>query len=172
MKKGIIDIRWVPTPTRQRLVTSRKRTLRRRSVRAARSVWSGHRSCVIESRNFQYCPGLPDRCRGDRTVRHATTMSRGAGPGSESGAEVRVDIPGTCEGLPLPELNSRNGMKPVEQRPGLRNASAVGATAKQAEDSGYCHPSSRQGWRDGCAGRLSRLIVAFESWETPTGRSQ
>ena len=171
MKKGIIDIRWVLTPTRQRLVTSRKRTLRRRSVRAARSVWSGHRSRVIESRNF-YCPGLLARCRGDSSTQHVMTMSCASGPGSESGAEVCVDIPGTCEGLPLPETVSRDGMKPANQHPGQHKDFRLSAVAKRAGESGYCILSPRQEMRDGCAGRLSRLIVAFESWETLTGRSQ
>jgi len=50
--KDTIDLRSVLTLTRQRLVASRKRTLRRHSVRVARSVWSGSRSCVVECRNF------------------------------------------------------------------------------------------------------------------------
>jgi hypothetical protein len=52
MMKGTLDIRRVLTPARQRVVAIRKRTLRRRSVRAARSVWSRLLSRVIEYRNF------------------------------------------------------------------------------------------------------------------------
>ena len=173
MKKGITDVRWVLTPTRQRLVTSRKRTLRRRSVRAARSVWSGHQSRVIESRNYADCLGLPVCVRGDRIAPMAMTITGAAGPGSWSGAEVRVDIPGTRETLPLPEVKCRNGMQPADQRPGLRSASAVYAVANDAENAGYRCPSLRRGDRDGeYAGCLSRIIVAAESWETRTGRSQ
>lgn len=173
MKKGIIDIRRVATPARQRLVTSRKRTLRSRFARAARSVWSGHRSRVIESRKFTHRPGLPDCARGDCITLTAMTMGSVAGPGSESGAEVRVDIPGTCEGLPLPGKEIRNGAIPDEQRPGSREVFPLSAAAKQRKGSGYRRPSQWQGRRDGeNAGRLSWPIVATESRETPTGRSR
>jgi hypothetical protein len=172
MKKGIVDIRWVATPTRQRLVTSRKRTLRSRSERAARSVWSRYESRVVESRKFTQRPGLPDCAREDCIALTATTMGSAAGPGSESGADVRVDIPGTCEGLPLPDEERRNGMIPDEQRPGSRAAFPPSAAAKQRKESGYRRPSRRRGRRDGeIAGRLSRPIVALESRETSTGGS-
>ena len=89
-----------------------------------------------------------------------------------SGAEVYRGILGTCEGLPLLDLNYRNWMTPVEQLPGLRKILSLSVTAKQEKGSRYCRSSSRQERRDGeIVGRLSRLIVAFESGETLLGRS-
>jgi hypothetical protein len=156
MIKGTIDTQWVSTPTRQRLATSRKRALRRRSVRAARSVCSEYQSHVIEPRKFDNRWGLPDRVRGDSIAQAATAMACMARPGSESVAEVYGGILGTCEGLPLlDEKISRNGMKPSEQWKAL----------------GYWCPSPRQGRQEGASGRLSRLIVAFESRVTLPGRS-
>jgi len=170
--KGTIDTQWVATPTRQRLATSRKRALRSRPVRAARSVCSEYRSHVIELRKFDDRWGLPDRVRGDSITRAAKAMVRVARPGSETVAEVYGGIPGTCEGLPLPvDKQSRNGMKPSEQRPGPWGTFPFPAAAKQWEASGYQRPSSRQGCWDGVSGRLSRLIVAFESRVTLLGRS-
>jgi hypothetical protein len=172
MMKGRIDTQWVATPTRQRLATSRKRALRSRSVRAARSVCSEYRSRVIEPRKFDNRWGLPDRVRGDSIARAAKAMARVTRPGSESVAEVYGGIPGTCEGLPLPvDKQSRNGMKPSEQRPGLREVFPSLAATKHRKASGNRCPSSRQGCRDGVSGRLSRLIVAIESRVTLLGRS-
>ena len=170
--KDTIDTQRVTTPARQRLATSRKRTLRSRCVSAARSVWSEHQSCVTEFRKFVDCLGLSDCVRGDSTAQNDMAMICAAGPGSSSGAEVYWGILGTCEGLPLLDLNCRNRMKPVEQPPGLRKAFSLSVTAKQEKKSRYCRSSSRQERRDGeIAGRLSRLIVAFESRETFLGRS-
>ena len=119
MMKGTIDTQWVTTPTRQRLATSRKRALRSRSVRAARSVCSEYRSRTIEPRKFIARWGLPDHVKGDSIALAATAMASEARPGSETVAEVYGGIPGTCEGLPLPvEKQPRNGMQPSEQRPG------------------------------------------------------
>ena len=172
MMKGTIDTQWVTTLTRQRLATSRKRALRRRSVRAARSVCSEYQSRVIEPRNDYPRWGLPARLRGDSIARDAKAMTRVARPGSESGAKVYGGIPGTCEGLPLPvEKQSRIGMQPSEQRPGPWGAIPRPAAAKHWNASGNRRPSSRQGRRDGASGRLSRLIVAFESRVTLLGRS-
>ncbi|VGO21958.1 hypothetical protein SCARR_04038 [Pontiella sulfatireligans] len=170
--KDTIDTQRVTTPARQRLAASRKRTLRSRCVSAARSVWSEHLSCVNESRNFVDCQGLPVRVREDNIARNAMAMERAARPGSTSGAEVYWGILGTCEGLPLLGWKYRNGMRPVEQRPGLREVFSLPAAAKQGKKSGYRRSSLRQERRDGeIAGRLSRLIVAFESRETLLGRS-
>ena len=170
--KDTIDTQRVPTPARQRLAASRKRTLRSRCVSAARSVWSEHLSCVTESRNFVDCQGLSDRVRGDSTAQNVMAMDCAARPGSTSGADVYWGILGTCEGLPLLDWKYRNGMKPVEQRPGLREVFPSPVTAKQGKKSGYRRSSLRQERRDGeIAGRLSRLIVAFESRETLLGRS-
>ncbi len=172
MMKGTIDTQWVATPTRQRLATSRKRALRSRSVRAARSVCSEYRSRVIEPRKFDNRWGLPDRVRGDSIARAAKAMARVTRPGSETVAEVYGGIPGTCEGLPLPvDKQSRNGMKPSDQRPGLREVFPSLAATKHWKASGNRCPSSRQGCRDGVSGRLSRLIVAIESRVTLLGRS-
>lgn len=172
MKKDTIDTRWVTTPIRQRLVTSRKRALRSRSVRAARSVCSEYRSRVIERRNFDDRWGLPVRVRGDSIAPAARTMAGVARPESEGGAEVRVGILGTCEGLNLPvKIESRNGMNPSEQRPGPRTVFPCALVAKRWKVAGYQRSSSRQERWDGVSGRLSRLIVAFESRETLLGRS-
>ena len=172
MMKGTIDTQWVATPTRQRLATSRKRALRSRSVRAARSVCSEYRSRIIEPRNFDNRWGLPDRVRGDSIAQAAMAMARVTRPGSESLAKVYGGIPGTCEGLPLPvDKQSRNGMKPSDQRPGPQGAFPFLAAAKPWKTSGYRRPSPRQGRRDGVSGRLSRLIVAYESRVTLLGRS-
>ena len=172
MKKGTIDTQWVATPTRQRLATSRKRALRSRSVRAARSVCSEHQSRVIESRKLVDCRGLPDRVRGDSIAQTVMAMVCMARPGSEIGAKVYGGILGTCEGLPLlDEMKSRNGMKPSEQRPGPWDDFPFPMAAKRRKALGYWSPSSRQGRQEGASGRLSHLIVAYESRVTPPGRS-
>ena len=170
--KDIIGTQWVPTPTRKRLVTNRKRTLRSRSEKAARSVWSECESCMTESRNFVDCQGLPVRVRGDNIARNDLTMDRATRPGSASRADTYWGILGTCEGLPLLGLNYRNGIKPVEQFPGHHKTLLSWGVAKKMKRPRYDHPSLRQGGLDGeIVGRLSRLIVAFESRETLLGRS-
>ena len=172
MMKGTMDTQWVATPTRQRLATSRKRALRSRTVRAARSVCSEYQSRDIEPRKFDDCWGLSDRVRGDSIALAAKAMASEARPGSESVAEVYGGIPGTCEGLFLPvDKQSRNGMTPSDQRPGLQGGFPHPAAAKPWKASGYRRPSHKQGRRDGMTGRLSRLIVAFESRVTLLGRS-
>lgn len=172
MKKGTIDTQWVTTLTRQRLATGRKRALRSRSVRAARSVCSEYRSRTIHPRKFLDRWGLPYHAMGDSIALAATAMASEARPGSETVAEVYGGIPGTCEGLPLPvEKQSRNGMQPSEQRPGLWGGFPPPSAANHWKASGYRRPSSKQGRRDGASGRLSRLIVAFESRVTLLGRS-
>lgn len=125
---------------------------------------------TVESRNFDNRWSLPARVRGDSIVLSAKAMGGVIRPGSESLAEVHVGILGTCEGLNLPE-ESRNGMNPSEQRPGLQPAFPGAVRAKQWKESGYRCSSSRQEYRDGASGRLSRLIVAFESRETLLRRS-
>lgn len=98
-------IRWVITPTRQSLADSRKRTLRSRTVMAARSVWSRSRSRVIESRNLNHCPSLLSLDTGGSTGQSAVrpsgntrqAMDCEVGPGSESGADACVDSLGTRE---------------------------------------------------------------------------
>ncbi len=172
MMKGRIDTQWVTTPTRQRLATRRKRALRSRSVRAARSVCSECQSRVIEPRKLVDRWGLPASVRGDSIALAAKAMASVVRPGSRSRAEVYGGIPGTCEGLLLPVDNyARNGMSPSDQRPGLREVFPSLAATKHRKASGNRCPSSRQGCRDGVSGRLSRLIVAFESRVTLLGRS-
>lgn len=142
------------------------------SERVARSVWSEHQSRVTESRNFADCQGPSGRVRGDSIALNDVAMDSAARPGSTSGAEVYWGILGTCEGLPLPVDNNRNGMNPVEQRPGLQRTFLFTAVAKPEEETGYCHSSLKRACQDGAtAGRLSRLIVALESKETLLGRS-
>ena len=172
MKKGTIDTQWVITPTRQRLATSRKRALRSRSVRAARSVCSEYRSRTIHPRKFLDRWGLPYHAMGDSIALAAMAMASVARPGSGSRAEVYGGIPGTCEGLLLLVDNqSRNGMTPSDQRPGSQGGFPLSAAAKPWKASGYRHPSHKRGCREGLSGRLSRLIVAFESRVTLLGRS-
>lgn len=142
MRKYTSDTRWGINPTRQRLATSRKRTLRSRSARSARSVWSEYQSCVMESRKLALRRGFSVRTRGNSTVSTAIAMGDAARPGSVSGAKVYRGISGTCEGLPLPDGKS-----------------------------GYRFSSLRRGNREGAAGRLSLFIVAMESRVTQLGRS-
>src|SRR2546421_7827561 len=90
------DTQWVNSPTRERLETTRKRTLRRVPVRGARSVWSECQSRVIESRKFADRLGLPACARGDSIATHVVRRSGkpdagqvcGDRPGSESRAEA------------------------------------------------------------------------------------
>jgi hypothetical protein len=172
LEKYTKDTRWVAKPIRQREVTSRKRALRSRPVRAARSVCSECQSRVIESRNFDNSLGLSDRDKGDRIGPSVKDLDGPAGPGSESRAEVYGGILGTCEGLGDPaDKRSRNGMKPREQRPGSSAIFHSRWAAKQKEAVGYRNSSSRQELWDKPVGRLSSLIVAPESRETLLGRS-
>jgi hypothetical protein len=171
--KDTIDTQRVTNPVRQRLAASRKRTLRSRTVRSARSVWSEHQSRVIESRKFADGLGLPYCAKGDSIVQDDMAMTCATSPGSESRAKMYGGIRGTCESLPLPDQNSRNGMKPEEQRPGSRRVFSRCVVAKHRKESGYCCSRWSQEQQDGeIAGRLSRLIVAIESWETLLGGSQ
>jgi hypothetical protein len=81
MLKRTTVIRWVTTPTRQSLASSRKRTLRRRPAMAARSVWSGSKSRVIEFRKEKHCGGLPSREMGGSTEPAAVSRpSKGRRP--------------------------------------------------------------------------------------------
>lgn len=170
--KDIIDTQRVTTPARKRLVTNRKRTLRSRSVKTARSVWSECESCMTESRNFVDCQGLPACERGDNIARNDLTMDRATRPGSTSRADTYWGILGTCEGLPLLGLNNRNRIKPVEQIPDHHETLRSCGGAKKMKHPRYNQPSSRQGRLNGeNVGRLSRLIVALESRETLLGRS-
>ena len=74
MNKSTKDTRWVTTPIRQRLVTSRKRALRSRSVKAARSVCSGHQSRELKLLKKLTAEVIPYCGRGDRIEPTAMTM--------------------------------------------------------------------------------------------------
>jgi len=125
---------------------------------------------TVEPRNLVDCWSPPDRRREGSIVLSAKAMGSVIRPGSESVAEVCVGILGTCEGLNLPE-ETRNRMNPSEQRPGLQSLFPGTVRAKQWKESGYGCSSSPQEHREGFSGRLSRLIVAYESRETLLGRS-
>lgn len=172
MRKNATDAQRVATPVRQRQAASRKRALRSRPVRAARSVCSEHQSRVTESRKFDDRWGLPVCDRGDSTDLPTKALSKSARPGSTSRAEVYGGIPGTWEGLCLPVENEcRTGARPAEQGPGPQWMSPPLKGSNQRGLAGYRRTSSRQGRRERRSGRLSALIVAFESRETPPGRS-
>lgn len=171
MKKGTLDTRRVNTPARQRLATSRKRTLRSQSGGWHEAYGAGIEAVMIEPRNFDGCWSLADRVRRGSTDLYDMAMNELVRPGSESGAEIRVGIPGTCDSLTFPEEKSRNGMQPSEQRPGLSSVLSQAAEAKQGRAPGYWPPSSRRGCREDDSGSLSQSIVAFKSRVTLLGRS-
>lgn len=174
------DTRRVNNPARERLATARKRTLRSASARAARSVWSECQSRVIESRNFDDSPGLPDRVRGGSTDMYAVRRGHGAtramcmeaGPGSESGAEAYRGIRGSWESPRVLLTRSRRWTKPDEQRPGVPAKLTVAGASEQEREhqqSPLCE-GNRSG-REDARGSLSCLIVAIESRETKSGGS-
>lgn len=171
MKKSTIDTRWVNTPIRKRLVTSRKRALRSRSVKAARSVCSGHQSRVLKLRKNPNVEVFLHRGRGDRIELVVMTMGSLTRPESLSMAEVCVGILGTCEGLSLPVRDDRNGMIPIEKRPRTEGVFPQPLSVKQWKETGYCLSSVKQERHDGALGRLSPFIVAIENRETLFGRS-
>lgn len=170
--KGTVDLRRVATPAQQRLVASCKRTLRRRSVRTARSVWSGLRSCVVECRNF--IEGAFPFDPGGAVLRRALWTMRGAArPASERGAEQCVEIPGTWEGLYLPVSNECGVGRSRTQTPMVATGVPAGATAKTTGTDRVSVSELKTSWRGSDTGRLSRLIVAFESRVTfPEGADE
>ncbi len=171
MNKNTIDTRRVTTPVRKRLVTSRKRALRSRSVKAARSVCSGHQSRELKLRKNLNAEAFPYRGRGGSIELTAMTMDSSTRPESWSMAEVCVGILGTCEGLYFPVKDSRNGMIPSEKRPMAEGVFPQPLSVKQWKETGYCHSSIIQERQDEVLGRLSSFIVAIESRETLFGRS-
>ncbi len=171
MNKNTIDTRWVSTPIRQRLVTSRKRALRSRSVKAARSVCSGHRSRELKLRKKLNAEVFPYRGRGDRIELAVMTMDNSTRPESWNMAEVCVGILGTCEGLTFPVRDSRNGMIPREKRPMAEGVFPQPLSVKHWKETGYCLSSIKQERQEEVLGRLSSFIVAIESRETLFGRS-
>lgn len=169
-RKGTVDIRWVNTPTQQRLVASCKRTLRSHSARVARSVWSRLRSCVVECRNsiegaFLLDPGGAVLCRALWTMRGA------ARPASECGAEQCVDIPGTWESLYLPVLMVCGLGRSRTTTSMIASGVPAAAIAKSAGTGRVPARKLQTSGRGSDGGSLSRLIVALESRETFSGGS-
>ena len=173
--KDTSDTQWVTTPTRKRLATSRKRALRSRIERSARSVCSERQSCVIQSRNSAQRRSLPALTKGGSTGSHEVrppskaerAMCEWVRPGSKSGAEAYWGILGTWEDRNL--LNVKTTGIRVEPDYQIDPATAELCShrngVKLRTSLRYLIPSSRQGIRDG-QGRLSCLIVAFEIRET------
>lgn len=171
MEKGTLDTRRVITPARQRLATSRKRTLRSQPGGWHEAYGAGIEAVMIEPRNSGDCRSLADCARRGSTDLYDMATNKLVRPGSESVAEIRVGIPGTCESLTFPEGKCRNGMQPSEQRPGSPSMPSRAAEAKQGRAPGYRPPSSRRGCREDGSGSLSQSIVALESRVTLFGRS-
>ncbi|NCC62231.1 MAG: hypothetical protein EOM12_15125 [Verrucomicrobiae bacterium] len=171
--KEKFDIQRVINPAWQRLATDQKRTLRSGSVRAARSVWSESRSRVIEFRKFIVCWGLPAHEKGDSIGSFAMAMNGSARPGSKSGAEMDRDVLGTCEGLRLLAKNIRREVNRTTNTWEGERVSSQPFYRKQRDMQGIASQARGKGCEMGIqSGRLSPLIVAFESWVTPLGRSQ
>jgi hypothetical protein len=170
-RKGAIDIRRVVTPARQRWVASRKRTLRRHSVRVARSVWSGLLSRVIECRNFIVGAFLFDT--GGAVLRRTLlTQCDAARPASEGGAKKRVDIPGTWESLCFPVL-MKSGLGRSRNQTSLALCGVSTARAVETMGTGRVLVSKRKtSWPGSESGSLSLLIVAFENRKTFSGGSR
>ncbi len=168
--KGTLDIRRVTTPARQRRVASRKRTLRRRCVRTARSVWSRLLSRVTECRNFIVEVFLLDP--GGTASRWAnSTKCSAARPASASGAKEYVDVLGTWESLYLP-VRKRSG-EGRSRNPTSRGESGVSAVlTSETTETGRVPTCERKTSEWGSdTGSLSCPIVAFEIRETFSGGS-
>jgi hypothetical protein len=177
MLKRTTVIRWVITPTRQSLASSRKRTLRRRSAMAARSVWSGSKSRVIESRKVNHRGGLPIPNMGGSTEPAAVRRSsKGRRPW-----QVRLDRDLRAGQMlvwiiwehgrsPSSLLKSRNRARRLNKCPGA--AMLSGCRVEKTDRTGDA-PGERRAkqalWK---RGSLSTLIVPLESWETQPLRSQ
>lgn len=177
MLKRTTVIRWVTTPTRQSLASSRKRTLRRRPAMAARSVWSGSRSRVIEFRKGNHRGGLPTRNMGGSTEPAAVRRpSKGRRPWW-----VRLDrnlragqmlewITWEHGRSPYSLLKNRNRAQRVNKCPVV--AMISGCRVENTDKTGDA-PGERKAkqalWR---RGSLSTLIVPVESWETQPLGSQ
>jgi len=170
-RKGTVDIRRVTTPARQRWVTSRKRTLRRHSVRVARSVWSGLLSRVIECRNF-IVGAFPFDTGGAVLRRARRTQCDVARPASECGAKRRVDIPGTWESLFFP-VQMKSGLGRSRNQTSLALCGVSIVRAIERVETGRVLASKRKtSWPGSELGSLSLLIVALENRETFSGGSR
>jgi len=177
MLKRTTVIRWVNTPTRQSLASSRKRTLRRRSAMAARSVWSGSRSRVIESRKVNHRGGLPIRNMGGSTEPAAVRRpSKGRRPWWERldrdlrAGQMLMWITWEHGRSPYSLLKNRNRARRMNKCPGA--AMVSGCRAEKTDKTGDA-PGERRAkqalWK---RGSLSTLIVPSESWETQPLGSQ
>lgn len=177
MLKRTTVIRWVNTPTRQSLASSRKRTLRRRSAMAARSVWSGSRSRVIESRKVNHRGGLPIRNTGGSTEPAAVRRpSKGRRPWRERldrdlrAGQMFVWITWEHGRSPYSLLKNRNRARRMNKCPGAVMIS--GCRVEKTDKTGDA-PGERRAkqalWK---RGSLSTLIVPSESWETQPLGSQ
>ncbi len=172
------DTQWVTSPTRERLATVRKRTLRRRSAMTARSVWSECQSRVIEPRKLALSSG-PSRCGEGGQYRHAhskTCLRGNAGQvhGGRAGVYERgKGISGypVKLGEPLWSLReSRNRTPPGDQRP-CREPGARPLTERTVAQRREPGSEGNRSDREAATGSLSGPIVALESRETRTGRS-
>ena len=155
---------WVINPTRKRLATHRKRVLRSRPVRAARSVDSECQSRVIESRK-PTSRWSPRRCHV-RGQHRSAAQRQGAEvrPGSESGAKAQRGSLGTWERTVVPWDHRPEWGATGDQRPGVGTADWP-VLASESAQSTQGHRGQR--WTSGAAGgnrgRLSRLIVPQQS---------
>jgi hypothetical protein len=126
---------WVANPTRKRLATSRKRVLRSRPERAARSVDSECQSRVIESRK--------DRCRWSPRLRNARGQYRSAATGKaprfgrDQRAGRRHDRVLWEPGNEPRSLGTkdRNGAQPVNKAPALGRRTGLTRRANKSSQS-------------------------------------
>ena len=94
-----------------------------------------------------------------------------ARPGSESGAKTRWGILESWESRPAPTTNHRNGMTPVDQRPGATLDFSTSTASETLEKVWAAASEGNRSKRPGEGGSLSCLIVAIENRVTETGGS-
>lgn len=177
MLKRTTVIRWVTTPTRQSLASSRKRTLRRRPAMAARSVWSGSKSRVMESRKVNHRGGLPIRNMGGSTELAAVSRpSKGRRPWRRRldrdlrAGQMLVWITWEHGRSPSSLLKNRNRARRLNKCPGV--AMVSGCRAAKTDKTGDTPGERRAKQALRKRGSLSTLIVPIESWETQPLGSQ
>ena len=172
------DTQWVTSPTRERLATVRKRTLRRRPAMAARSVWSECQSRVIEPRKVALLSG-PSCCGEGGRHRHAHSKScLRSNAGHVHGDRAGVYERGRgISGYPVKLGESLRSLErtrtwtpPGNQRP-CREPGARPAPERTTARSREPGSEGNRSDREAVLGSLSGLIVAMESRETQTGRS-
>ena len=154
----------VTNPARKRLATSRKRVLRSRPERAARSVDSECRSRVIEPRKV-ICRGSPWRENVRGQHRGAETRRGAEGrPGSENRAKAYRGSLGTWERTVVPWDHRPEWGATGYQRPGTGTADwPVLASERDQSTQGHRGQRRTSGASGGQRGRLSRLIVPQQS---------